>query len=195
MVKQELERINQTLNKAIELLQAGKLKQAGRLANQLRNSWAVSEASRAEAIIEGYSFLFRKKPTCAKKRCLDSIGYLWDDPDGLFIIRQINPKPNVRSKWYDIAIQGGAASLGSRVCFDLHTSRFLVLADDEFEAIRYVDELAKYQKSESKCVVDCLTRRLQSDDEFDKKGVYRCSPFTIEELPDPFIEEGEPNTD
>ena len=172
--------IDSVLSKAIQCIENGEFKKAEKLRRSLQNSWAVSEAERASAIITGYSLYTRQKKSRAKEHCLQRICYLWDNPDGLFFIRQPHPAPTKGTFWYELQVTGGCAQLGAFTQFTQeHKSSFLVLANAEFQAIKFIEEVANYAHSDEKEVA--LLAALQLDEgqhSFDKLGVYRCSPFT-----------------
>ena len=188
MVEEELQRIEQIFERGISLVHQGKHKQAFRLSKKLKNTWAVSEATRAQVIIEGYSLLTRCKPAKAKACCLESMGYLWDNPDGLFLIRQAHDPTSDKTKWFDIALRGGCAAFGMFTLFtNEHYARFLVLADDEFEASRYIEEISRFQEPSEMKIISSESEDLKLENDYDRKGVYRCSPFTTERVPERFL--------
>lgn len=192
MVKEELKRIEDIYQRAMSLLDEGKLKQALQLSAKLNGSWARSEASRAQTIIEASVLQARRKPTRAKKRCLADICYLWDDPWALCCIRSPHPLPDEHSRWFELLVQGGVACLGMFMFFsEEHYCRFLVLANDTKEALGYVDELANFQLPDSCRIVESVLEPLRPDQEVDRRGVYRCSAFTIDSLPDTFLAQAE----
>lgn len=184
MVDEELERIESILDKGIDYIKKGRVKEVSRLVRSLRSSWAVVEATRAEALLEGFALLAKRKPTRGKKRVLESMGYLWGNLDGLFLVRQPHDQVTDMSAWYDIVIEGGCAAFGYFTYFtEEHRCRFLVLADDEFEAVRYIEEIANFQCSDEKKILQSKRMPLSSEDERDRKGVYHCSPFTVDGMP------------
>jgi hypothetical protein len=87
-----------------------------------------------------------------------------------------------KSHWYEILVKGGSPQLGIFTQFtEVHSSSFLVLADDEFEALTLIDEIAHYTNPEGRSVEVIASRSLELETQtFDRRGVYRCLPFSLE---------------
>ena len=179
-IAQQLEQVENARQKAFEYIQAGEFKKALSCTRSLKGLHTVSEATRATTLIKGYIFYKRRKNRKAKEVCLKNMGYVWNDPDGLFLLRQSNPCIDTDSRLFDITIKGGCAAMGLFTVFTPdHISDFRVVANDEFEAVRYIEEIANYQESDKKTVLECTKQALGVDDEYDKRGVYYTSPFRL----------------
>ena len=179
-IAQQLEQVENTTQKALEHIEAGEFKKALNCTKSLKGLHTVSEATRAETIIKGYIFYKKRKNRKAREICINNMCYLWNDPDGLFLLRQSNPCINTDSRLFDITIKGGCAGMGPFTVFSPdHISDFRVVANDEFEAIRYIEEIANYQEGDKKTVLECTKQVLEVVDEYDKRGVYYTSPFRL----------------
>ncbi len=180
-IEEQLEYVDEATTRAFEHITNGELKKALSVASQLKGLTVTNEASRAEAIIKGYVLHAKRKNRRAKELCLKSVAYLWGNYDGLYLIRQSHPEPNRDTRFFNITIKGGCAAFGLFTVFTSeHVSDFEVVANSEEEAIRYVEEVAPYQESDAKIVLDCRVRDLGEEDEVDRCGVYGASPFRLE---------------
>lgn len=178
MTYERTQLIEEQYKKGPEPIEQGKIRSALRLKNRLTGIWPGSESIRAETILEGYSLLVRRKPSTAKRRCLERMYYLWNNPDGLFVIRQANGEISEKSRLFDITVLGGCATLGAFVAFtEKHSCTFQAVADSREEAFGFIAEVANFQEEPKAMVV--TFEALQSDDNVDRKGVYSCSHFSL----------------
>ncbi|MCB0359384.1 MAG: hypothetical protein KDD44_07100 [Bdellovibrionales bacterium] len=187
-LEQELDYIDGLVATGLACLEKGDTETIDEITRQLRSSWAVGEAARGCAMLEGVRLLGRKNSEQAKQRCLEDISYLWDDPDGFAIIRRCHPPASLRTRLYDILIRGGSAVLRPVGQFtNDHLCRFLVAAENADEVIGYISELCGFQDVPALQILEILSRLPVSSDLLDRSGVYRSSCFSIDTVPSRFL--------
>lgn len=172
-----LREVEKTAESAMELIEAGEWRNARRLLRKLDRS-PFPEAWTHHFVLSALIELRQGRPERAKELALQGLNTRWNETRLLEIIRADHPPITSASKVFDITVQAGGPAHGPVAMFDSRrVVTFTVIADDEFEAMRYLCEVARYEPGYSPVVVR-VEQAVLSEESNDTKGVYWCSPFS-----------------
>ena len=177
MIAKELSRIDQVAKVAWTLVEDGEFRNARRMLKKIRGSYCVSESDRVIALIEAKILAQNSEFEAAKNRILQANYILWGSPDGLEILSYAHPITDDHTEHYYIEVLGGLARFGMFAGMsEDHIGSFDVLANSVDEALRYIDEICRFDDPTAKIVLTCARKELGTD-AAKHRGVFRTYPF------------------
>ena len=141
---------------AYQLIIQGEFRNANRRLRKLKNSSYASQAERIRIPLEALMLQYKGQRTEARELIKLSISYLWSSADAFALFRSDNPLVTPNSKLLKIEILGGDLAVGMFACFN-HSSiaTVEVIAEDEAEGIKFIDELLCFCSPQERTIVSC----------------------------------------
>ena len=142
----------------------------------------VSEGERARTLVESTILQMTGDKDAARRRVLESMGYLWGTPEALEILSATQPAADQNTYMFHIEILGGLASFGYFTQFsEEHIGTFDVLANSEEEALGYIDEVANFANPSAKLIIASTKSKIEPSPNT-HRGVCKTYPFRVEKV-------------
>lgn len=178
MFEEEIKKIDEATNKAINLVHQGNFSKALKLIGKFKRSWCISESNRAITIIEALILLHKKKKTKARELIYSRNYLAWGSYELKELLRLCNPATDSNTRLYSMRLKGGIASFGMFTQFGPeHSCEIEALANSELEAVEYAKNLCRFADPESMTIKYCIVSDCPGGE--DNRGILDNSPFQI----------------
>lgn len=157
-IEKEIKNLEKIGQIAYDLIAQGEFRRANQQLKKLKKTFCVSEAEQIRIPLEAFALQLKGQRAEARELIKWGIGYLWNSADAFAVFRNDNPKVTPASKVLQIEILGGNLAVGAFTQFtSTHVTTVEVIAEDETEALKFIDELLNFTAPKERRVLSCTT--------------------------------------